>query len=77
MGKFYKEALEVIAPKLQEVILGLQEIKEVIQEALNIIEDNPKVIETTRIRAALNTLEALGYSYRGGDTWKPPLGMRG
>ena len=31
-------------------------------------------VEAAQAQAALRTLEGLGYTYHGGDQWKPPLG---
>ena len=43
-------------------------------EAIDAANEHPRVAPL--IMAAMNTLKALGYTYHGGETWKPPLGTQ-
>jgi len=77
-----EEVVTFIKQSKQEAILLAASLGEAEIHALHIMNGfspAPKpvgymVVENRKQNAAMATLERLGYTYHGGEEWKPPLG---
>ena len=77
-----EEVVTFIKHSKQEAILLAASLGEAEIHALHITNGfalAPKpvgymVVENRKQKAAMATLERLGYTYHGGEAWKPPLG---
>jgi hypothetical protein len=68
-----KLALDALARTGTEPGTPQFELESEAMQAIDAANEQTTVAALNKTLAAINTLEALGYSYHGGERWRPPL----